>query len=290
MNAMKNSRKTTCNFFYAYLAAAGLTMAAVQTANAQTTIPTNQWNVMQVVQVSGTSQPILYYPFTGSATNPVSVTCQYQPSSYSPGSYQGGYVSPGWVSLDMGDGHTDGTAILEIDKPYSADWSQAYTEVLLGNDGRGINLGIYAPGGLYTITFTFNRAASTIQIDVTGPTSCSRTVTSNGRPIVRLTFHGPQYCNCGLDSMPSLFGNVSVVVPTPPVPPALNFGGFQKLNGTNVAALTWTNNGAACGLESSASLAGDWNAVPTPCVTNGNWVVTQVTNNGAAQFFRLRGL
>lgn len=287
---MKNLHRTTCNFFYSCLAVQGLLMAAQITARSQTTIPTNQWGVMQVVQVSGTSQPILYYLFTGSTTNPVSVTCQYQPSSYSPGSYQAGYVAPGWVSLDMGDGHTDGTAILEIDKPYTADWSQAYTEVLLGNDGRGINLGTYAPGGLYTIKFTFNRLAATIQIDVTGPTSCSRTVSSNGRAIVRLTFHGPQYCNCGLDSMPSLFGNVSVTVPTPPLPPPLAFGGFQRLNGTNVASLTWTNNGTACVLESSSSLTGGWNTFATPCVTNGNCVATQITNNGTVQFFRLRGL
>ena len=287
---MKNTYRISYNFIYSCLAVQGLLMAAQITARAQTTIPTNQWGVMQVVQVSGTTQPILYYPFTGAATNPVSVTCQYQPSSYSPGSYQTGFVAPGWVSLDMGDGHTDGTTILEIDKPYSADWSQAYTEVLLGNDGRGINLGTYAPGGLYTITFTFNRSAATIQINVTGPTSCSRTVTSNGRAIVRLTFHGPQYCNCGLDSLASLFGNVSVTVPTPPMPPPLVFGGFQRLNGTNVASLTWTNNGAACVLESSSTLTGGWSAVSTPCVTNGNWVVTQITNNSAVQFFRLHGL
>ena len=287
---MKNTYRISYNFIYSCLAVQGLLMAAQITARAQTTIPTNQWGVMQVVQVSGTTQPILYYPFTGAATNPVSVTCQYQPSSYSPGSYQTGFVAPGWVSLDMGDGHTDGTTILEIDKPYSADWSQAYTEVLLGNDGRGINLGTYAPSGLYTITFTFNRSAATIQINVTGPTSCSRTVSSNGRAIVRLTFHGPQYCNCGLDSLPSLFGNVSVTVPTPPMPPPLVFGGFQRLNGTNVASLTWTNNGAACVLESSSTLTGGWSAVSTSCVTNGNWVVTQITNNSAAQFFRLHGL
>jgi hypothetical protein len=190
----------------------------------------------------------------------------------------------------MGDGHTDGTAILEIDKPYTANWSQAYTQVLLGNDGRGINLGTYAPGGLYTIKFTFNRAAWTIQIDVTGPTSCSRTVSSNGRDIIRLTFHGSQWCNCGMDSSASSFGNVSVEVPTPSVPPALALGGLLTMNGTNVASLTWSNNGAACVLESSSTLVGGWISVSTPFVTNGNWVVTQLTNNSAAQFFRLRGL
>ena len=244
---------------------------------------------MQVV-AEASPQPILYYPFTGSATKPLSVTCQFQASGYSPGSYEAGYVSPGWVSLDMGDGHTDGTAILEIDKPYSADWSQSYTEVLLGNDGRGINLGTYAPGGLYTIKFTFDRVASTIQIDVTGPTSCSRTVSSNGRDIIRLTFHGPQFCNCGMDSLASSFGNVSVEAPTPPVPPALTFGGLLTMSGTNVVSLTWTNNGAACVLESSSTPAGGWSTVSTTSITNGNWVVTQVTNNTASQFFRLRGL
>lgn len=258
-------------------------------ASAQTTIPPEQWGVMQVVAETS-PQTKLYYPFTGSATQPLSVTCQFQPSSYSPGSYEAGFVSPGWISLDMGDGHMDGTAILEIDKYYSYPWSQAYTEVLLGNDGRGINLGTYAPGGLYTVKFTFNRAAANIQIDVTGPTACSRTVSSNGRDIVRLTFYGPQYCNCGLDSLPSLFGNVSVTVPTPPVPPALVLGGMQTVNGTNIASLTWTNNGVACVLESSDALTGGWSTVSTPWATNGNWVGTQVTNNSSAQFFRLRGL
>jgi len=256
-------------------------------ASAQTTIPLEQWGVMQAV-ADASPQTILYYPFSGSATKPLSVTCQFQPSSYSPGSYQAGYVAPGWVSLDMGDGHTDGTAILEIDKPYYNDWSQAYTEVLLGNDGRGINLGTYAPGGLYIVKFTFNRMASTIQIDVTGPTSCSRTVSSNGRDIVRLTFHGPQYCGCGMDNLVSSVGNVSVQVPTPPVPPALVLGGMQTVNGTNIAALTWTNNGVACVLESSAALSGGWSTVSTPFVTNGNWVSMQLTNTSSVQFFRLR--
>jgi hypothetical protein len=258
-------------------------------ASAQTTIPPEQWSAMQVVAGSQ-AYPTLYYPFTGSATQPLSVTCQFQPSSYSPGSYEAGYVSPGWISLDMDvDGWVmDGTAILEIDKYYSYPWSQAYTEVLLGNDGRGINLGTYAPGGLYTVIFTFNRAASTIQIDVTGPTSCSRTVSSNGRDIVRLTFHGLQRCNCGLDSLPSLFGNVSVTVPTPPVPPALVLGGMQTVNGTNIASLTWTNNGVACVLESSAALSGGWSTVSTPFVTNGNWLSIQVTNTSSVQFFHLR--
>lgn len=268
-------------------------MLAAPTANAQTTIPPDQWSVMQVVATgaSGQGAPSLYYPFTGPATNPLSVTCHFQPSSYSPGSYEAGFVDPGYVSLDWGDVHQDGYASFEMYKPYAANWSQAYTRVYLGNYAiSGVNLATYAPGGLYTITFTFNRAASTIQIDVTGPTTCSRTVASSGQPIVRLTFHGPPYCNCGQDGMPDLFGNVSVTVPTPPTPPALNFGGLQRLNGTNVASLTWTNNGAACVLESSASLAGGWSAVSTPCVTNGNWVATQVTNGGAAQFFRLRGL
>jgi hypothetical protein len=195
-------------------------------------------------------------------------------------------VNPGWISLDMGDGHTDGTMVFEIDKPYTAGWSQAYTEVLLGNDGRGINLGTYAPSGLYTIKFTFDRVASTIQIDVTGPTACTRTVSSNGRNIVRLAFCGPSLPGMGSSS----FGNVSVEAPAPPVPPALTFGRFQRLNGTNVASLTWTNNGAGYVLESSATLSGGWSTVSTPWVTNGNWVATQVINSGAAQFFRLRGL
>jgi hypothetical protein len=271
--------------------ALGLAMARLASAQTTyTTIPADQWGTMQVVLAGssgGSAMAGLYYPFTGPATKPLSITCQFQPSSYSPDSYYAGYVSPGYISLDMGDGPTDGTVIFEIDKPYSAPWSQAYTEVLLGNVGRGVNLGTYAPGGLYTIKFTFNRVASTIQIDVTGPTSCNRTVSSNGRDIVRLAFHGPNDTALGSSS----FGNVSVEAPTPPAaPPALACCGLQMLGGTNVVSLTWTNNGAACVLESSDALTGGWSTVSTSCFTNGNWVGIQVTNNSSAQFFRLRGL
>jgi len=174
-------------------------------------------------------------------------------------------------------------------KPYGVAWDPAYAEVFLNNFGSVFKYpanGTYVPGGLYTIKFTFNRVASTIQIDVTGPTSCSTTVSSNGRNIVRLNFHGPNDVSVGSSS----FGNVSVEVPTPAPPPALVFGGLQTLAGTNVVSLTWTNSGAACVLESSDALTGDWSTVSTPCVTNGNWVGTQVTNNSSTQFFRLRGL
>jgi hypothetical protein len=273
------------HLFCACTVALGLAMAGQSDAQTYTTIPADQWGEMQVVPADQ-HYATLYYPFTGSATRPLSVTCQFQPSSYSPGAYQTGFVAPGWISLDMGDGHTDGTMIFEIDKYYSYPWSQAYTQVLLGNDGRGVNYGTYAPGGLYTIKFTFDRVASTIQIDVTGPTTCSQTVSSNGRDIVRLTFYGPNWAAMGSSS----FGNVSVTVPTPPVPPALVCCGLQKFGMTNVVSLTWTNNGTACVLESSGALTGGWNTVVSPCATNGNWVATQITNNTSTQFFRLRGL
>lgn len=272
------------------LAALAGTATLAQITTAQTTIPVDQWGAMQVV---GRASPktLLYYPFTGSATKPLSVTCQILPSSYSPGVYEAGYVDAGWISLDMGDGVTDGNAIFELDKYYSYGWSQQWAEILLNNYGRSADFtGNYAPGVLSTVKFTFNRAATNIQIDVTGPTSCSKTVSSNGRDIVRLTFHGPGTCGCGADGLPSSFGNVSVVVPTPPAPPALGQGGWKKLGGTNVLTLTWTNNGVACVLESSATLTGGWGTVSPPLTTNGNWVVANVTNNSSAQFFRLRGL
>ena len=85
------------------------------------------------------------------------------------------------------------------------------------------------------------------------------------------------------------FANLMLTVGAPK-PPALACSGFQSLNGTNVVSLTWTNNGAACVLESSAALTGGWSTVSTPWVTNTSWVVTLVTNNSSAQFFRLRGL
>ena len=276
-------------YFCSFIAALVLTMARM--ASAQTTIPVDQWGAMQVVAAAFPSRTILYYPFTGSATLPLSVTCQLQPSfsGYSPGAYEAGWVSPGYISLDMGDGYADGEAVFENMKPYAAAWDPAYDKVFLSNEGAVIFNpadGIFTAGGLYTIKFTWNRSAATIQIDVTGPTSCSTTVSSNGRNIVRLTFHGPDDVSLGSSS----FGNVSVEVPAPSSPPALVFGGLQTLAGTNVVSLTWTNNGAACVLESSDALTGGWSTVSTPWATNGNWVGTQVTNNSSAQFFRLRGL
>ena len=85
------------------------------------------------------------------------------------------------------------------------------------------------------------------------------------------------------------FANLTLTVGAPK-PPALACSGLQSLNGTNVVSLTWTNNGAACVLESSDALTGGWSTVSTPWVTNTSWVVTLVTNNSSAQFFRLRGL
>lgn len=262
----------------------GLAMARM--AIAQTTIPVDQWGAMQTV-VAAYQQPQLYYPFTGSATLPLSVTCQFQPSSYSPGSYEPGYVSPGWIELRTANGQMDGIAIFEINKPLEASWSLGYTSVLIGNNGRpASSSGPYIPGGAYTIHFTFNRAAATIQIDVTGPTSYTNTVSSSGQSITGLWFLGPAWPPMGS----SLFGNVSVEAPTPAAPPALVLGGWQTLGVTNVLSLTWSNNGAAYLLESSGALTGGWSTVSTPWATNGNWVGTQVTNDSPAQFFRLRGL
>lgn len=82
-----------------------------------------------------------------------------------------------------------------------------------------------------------------------------------------------------------LIGKVSVEAPTPPVPPALVFGGLQTLGDTKVSSLTWTNDGAACVLESSATLSGGWSTVLTPFATNVNWVATPVANRSAALFF-----
>jgi hypothetical protein len=274
-----------------------LVLAMARLATAQTTyttIPVDQWGAMQVVPsgyAGGVPEAGLIYPFTGSATLPLSVTCQFQPSDYTPTGYEGGYISPGWIELmNDGDTDTDGEAIFQMDKPYGAVWNPAYAQVFIGTEvvPLGADNGTFVPGGLYTIKFTWNRVAATIQIDVTGPTSFSTTASSNGKNIVSLNFVGPDLFSSAPSS--SSFGNVSVEVPAPPALPALVLGGWQSFGGTNVMSLTWTNSGVACVLESSGVVTGGWSTVSTPWATNGNWVGIQVTNNNSAQFFRLRGL
>jgi len=75
--------------------------------------------------------------------------------------------------------------------------------------------------------------------------------------------------------------------PTHPLP-TLGLAGWQQSGVTNVMSLTWTNDGTQWVLEESAALSGGWSEVSSPRTTNANWVCTSVTNNAAAQFFRLR--
>ena len=70
-------------YYYSYAVALGLALATARIATAQTTyttIPEDQWGAMQVVPAGnsgGNPMAGLYYPFTGSATLPLSVTCQF---------------------------------------------------------------------------------------------------------------------------------------------------------------------------------------------------------------------
>lgn len=77
----------------------------------------------------------------------------------------------------------------------------------------------------------------------------------------------------------------TVLAPRPP-PLVVNSSQFQA--GTNRTTLTWTNNLVTVLLESSGQVTGVWNTVTGPRTTNLNWVLTTVTNNAPAQFFRLR--
>ena len=251
-------------------------------AFAQTTIPPEQWGTMQTVAANNPSQRLDYF-FTGAQTHPTVVTCQFQPSSYSPGSYEPGFVSAGMIMLGTADRHSQGTADFRMEKPYEEPWNPGYTQVWLASYNTvSTDCGIYYPGSLYTIQFTFNRAASTVQIDVTGPNVMSRTVSWSGGDITQLRFWGPSYYTMASSS----FGNVVVQFPVVQ-PPPLVLAGHQSTADGHVLSFSWTNS-AACVLESSASLASGWSTVTAPCVTNANWVSMQVTNTSSAQFFRLR--
>ena len=77
---------------------------------------------------------------------------------------------------------------------------------------------------------------------------------------------------------------VSVVLP--PVP-SLVIASAQLTAGAEVLTLAWTNNGANVILQSTSTFPGSWSTVSTPRMTNGNFVVTTVTNAAPAQFYRL---
>ena len=74
----------------------------------------------------------------------------------------------------------------------------------------------------------------------------------------------------------------------PPAVPPLAIAAAQLTGSGEVLTLTWTNNVANVVLESTGALPGTWSTVNTPRVTNGNFVVTTVTNAAMAQFYRLR--
>jgi hypothetical protein len=76
---------------------------------------------------------------------------------------------------------------------------------------------------------------------------------------------------------------------TAPLPPLLVIAGAQWSAGFESLALTWTNNGSHCLLESASAVMGGWSTVVSPWTTNGGWVSTSVSNSSPAQFYRLRG-
>jgi hypothetical protein len=107
----------------------------------------------------------------------------------------------------------EGNVIFDMAKRYSQPYKASDTMILIGDGGRAdTESGDYVPGATYTTTMVWNRAASTIDITVSGAgSSFSRTVASAGDTISGLVFHGPNAPEMGY----SAFGNVTVAVPEP---------------------------------------------------------------------------
>ena len=120
-------------------------------------------------------------------------------------------------------------------KPYTENLDPGHTALRVGSylDG-GIydwpRLGAYVPGGSYGTTMTWNRAASTVQITITGPGGpFASTVPSAGAPITGLRLQGPSWNGMGASQL----GNVQVF--TAPIPEpgtwALMLGGLAAVLG-----------------------------------------------------------
>jgi hypothetical protein len=173
--------------------------------------------------VSGGTFDYLTYEFAVPATQPLTVSCQFQPSSYAPGSGAAGYVSPGWFYVTReGSTACEGNVIFDMGKPYSAAFDPAYTMVLLGDVGRDtVRQGAYIPGELYTTTMEWHRDTSTIDITVAwSGGQYTKTVSSSGAAVTGLTYSGPNIAAMGTSS----FGNVVVTTPEPATMALLSLG------------------------------------------------------------------
>lgn len=180
-----------------------------------TIVPVADWGSMISVPSSNSVNELIY-EFTVTPDQPLTISTTFTASGYQPGPYQAGFVSPGWFFVRQicspGCG-ADGNVVFDMAKYYSSDFRSSDTMILIGDVGRGTEVGDYVPGATYTTTMTWNRAASSIDITVAGGGgSFSRTVASSGRTITGLVFRGPNYDQMGA----SAFGQVSVM--TQPIP------------------------------------------------------------------------
>lgn len=194
---------------------AGLAVSGSAIADS-TMVPAADWGSMISVPSSSAVLNELIYEFTVTPDQPLTISSTFTASGYQPGPYQPGFVSPGWFyvrQICSPDCGADGNVVFDMGKRYGWDFQSSDTMILIGDVGRGTEVGDYVPGATYTTTMTWNRAESTIDITVAGSGgSFSRTVASSGRTITGLVFRGPNYDQMGA----SAFGQVSVM--TQPIP------------------------------------------------------------------------
>ncbi|TDP71523.1 PEPxxWA-CTERM sorting domain-containing protein [Roseateles toxinivorans] len=198
--------------------ALALLASTLPTAQAATTIvPQSEWGDMQFVAGTNNASNELIYEFSVAPDQGLTVSSSFTTSSYAPGPYEPGFVSPGWlfVRRSCTACGAEGNVIWDMGKPYTANFNNAYTMILIGDLGRGTEVADYVPGATYQTTMTWNRASSKIDINVSGPgLNVTRQVDSSGDTITGLVFRGPNYEGMGA----SLFGNVSVITQAVPEP------------------------------------------------------------------------
>lgn len=189
-------------------------LASAAHAGTDTIVPASDWALMQSVAGDVNNSNRLFYQFDVTPDQPLSISVTFTPSGYIPGRYDPGYLSPGWFAVmrpcypNCG---FEGNVIFEMRKPYNTDFTASMTQILIGDGGRiEGKVADYTPGASYIATLTWNRAASTIDIDVAGQ---HRTVDSYGEAISGLVFYGPTDTH-----MTSSFGQVRVMTQAVPEP------------------------------------------------------------------------